>query len=326
MTTAADAKLQYEAGQDIYDMSALVDSGDATTFTSSATLFSQKSGYTPDVRPDGLITGGVVTVGAGNDNVSVAALTCYLAGIKHVVNADTTNAITRPATNVAKICSVTITEAGAIVVVAGTDSATTAFSADRAAAGGPPHIDVGHIEIAQVKLLTSAAAPITAAEIFQVPGLHQERYDYPMWTINNDSGTVTFTDSLGAAHTGDLPKGVFASYAEPIFADLPIVTDFAPAETSHSVSSKAFYGVTIGSSSSSLSQGKFTAILTDGISDQLVQLKNQTLWFKFFPSRYKTNYLLTLGKLGITRTFPAGDNIQAACTISSETAAIEVMA
>jgi hypothetical protein len=48
------------------------------------------------------------------------------------------------------------------------------------------------------------------------------------------------------------------------------------------------------------------------------------LWFKFYPDRYKSSYLLTQGKLGISRTFPAGDNIQAACTISASAAGTEV--
>ena len=38
------------------------------------------------------------------------------------------------------------------------------------------------------------------------------------------------------------------------------------------------------------------------MSDGLVQLKNETLWFKFYPDRYKTPYLLTQGKLGISRS------------------------
>jgi hypothetical protein len=95
-------------------------------------------------------------------------------------------------------------------------------------------------------------------------------------------------------------------------------SDFVPAETSHSVSSTQVYGSTVGSSSSSLGQGSFNARLSDGVSDALVKEKNNFLWFRFYPDRYKTNYMLTQGKLGISRTFPAGDSIQAACTISAE--------
>ena len=56
----------------------------------------------------------------------------------------------------------------------------------------------------------------------------------------------------------------------------------------------------------------------------MVVLKNETLWFKFFPDRYQSPYILSQGKLGISRTFPAGDSMQAACTISAASAAVEV--
>jgi hypothetical protein len=55
----------------------------------------------------------------------------------------------------------------------------------------------------------------------------------------------------------------------------------------------------------------------------VVTQKDANLWFRFYPDRYKTPYILSQGKLGIGRTFPAGDNIKAACTISSTVAATE---
>lgn len=328
MANAENAKLQYEAGQTVYAMSVLTNSGDAKKFTSSATLFSKKSGYAPDVRPNGLITGGAVVpaVSGTNDLVDVAALSCYLAGAKTTVAADTDVAITRPATAVSKVTSITVNSSGAIVAVAGTDGATAAFSESRGVAGGPPYIPVGSIEIAQVRVVSDTAAPVTAAQIFQVVGAHQERYDYPAFDIDYAAADVNFVSSLPLIHTADVPKSVYASYSDPVFADISLSSDFVPAETSHSVSSTQVYGATIGSSSSSLGQASFTAYLNDGIGDALVGLKNEILWFKFFPDRYKTPYMLTQGKLGIARTFPVGDNVQAACTISAESTSVEVNA
>ena len=99
-----------------------------------------------------------------------------------------------------------------------------------------------------------------------------------------------------------------------------------PPETAFSVSSKQIYGTTLGASSSSLSQGSFTAYLNDGISDGLLAGKGQNLWFKFFQNRLNaTPYIIAQGILGISRTFPAGDQIAAACTISAEVAAGEVV-
>lgn len=328
MATAENAKLEYEAGQNAVAMGALTNSGDAITFTSAATLWSGKSGNTPVIRPNGLLTGGAVVKAAagGNNNVDVAALTCNLAGVVTTVAAATNQAITRPATAVSKVNSITVTSAGAIAVVAGTDGSTTAFSETRGAAGGPPLIPVGSIEIAQVRVTSNTAAAITAAQIFAVVGTHTEMANYPLFNTNYDAGTVKFLAALPLIHTGSVPKGVYASYSSPIFSEISLASDFTPPETSHSVSSTQIYGTTLGSTSSTLGQGGFTAYLEDGVSDALVGEKNELLWFRFYPDRYRTPYMLTQGKLGITRTFPAGDSIQAACTISATTAALEITA
>lgn len=323
MATAESAKLEYEAGQQAVAMAALTDSGDHLTLTSASTLWSGRAGYAPVVRPNGLLTGGALTVSATNNEIEVAALTCNLAGVVTSVAADTAT-ITRPATNVAKVCSITVNSSGAIAVVAGTDGSTTAFSETRAAAGGPPLIPVGSIEIGQVRVTTSAAAPITDAQVYAVVGLHVERADFPLYNVNYSTGSVTFLAALPLIHTGPAAKAVYASYSTPIFGEVSLAADFVPPETSHSVSSTQIYGTTLGSTSSTLGQGSFTAYLQNGISDGLVALKNATLWFRFYPDRYASSYLLTQGKLGIARTFPAGDQIQAACTISASAAAVEV--
>lgn len=323
MPNAENARLEYEAGQTFYPMEALTDSGDATVFTSQADLFSGRSGYTPVIRPDGLETGGAVTASSSNDAVNIAALTCYLAGVQTSVAASTGEVISRPATDVAKVNSITVTSAGAIAVVEGVDGASSTFSETRGAAGGPPYIPVGSIEIAQVRVTSASAAPIASTEIFAVVGVHTERYDYPLPSALNATGSVEFTSALPLIHTGDLPKGVYASYAEPIFADVALASDFKPAETSHSVSSTQVYGTTIGSSSSSLGQGGFKAYLENGVTDALVTLKNETLWFRFSPDRYESAHLLTQGKLGVKRTYPTDKSLMADCTISAATETVE---
>ena len=323
MATAENAKLEYEAGQNAVAMSALTDSGDRIKFTSAASLWSGRSGYAPVVRPNGLLTGGALSVTATNNQIAVAALTCNLAGVVTAVAAGNVT-ITRPASNVSKVCSITVNASGALAVVAGTDGATTAFSETRAAAGGPPLIPVDSIEIGQVRVTTSTAAAVGAAQVFNVVGLHVERADFPLFNIDFSTGSVNFLAALPQIHTGPVAKQVFASYASPIFGEVSLASDFVPPETSHSVTSTQIYGTTLGSTSSTLGQGSFTAFLSNGISDGLVGLKNQTLWFRFYPDRYAASYMLTQGKLGIARTFPAGDNIQAACTISASAAALEV--
>lgn len=322
MPNAENAKLEYEAGQNYNAYEALTDSGDNLTFTSSASLWSGKANYTPTVRPNGLVTGGAVTVGTGNDAVDAAAATAYLAGVDTSVSASAGLSVTRGATsNTHIINSITINSGGTYAVVAGT--ATTAFSETRGAAGGPPYIPVGSIEVAQVRLTSVSAAPVTADEIFAVIGTHTERYDYPLWEVNAESGSITFLSALPDIHTGDVPKAVYATFYDPIFAEISLASDYVPSEESHSVSSTQIYNRTIAANSSTLNQGSFTAYLQDGVTDPLVSQKNQVLWFRFYPDRYKAPYILDQGKLGISRTFPAGDNLAAACTISAESVSVE---
>ena len=334
---ASNAKIQYESGQDLVAFVALTDQGDHQDFRSADALWSNRAGYEPDVKPNGLATGGLVSIPASGSNyvVDVAALTGFLAGVLTSVGADADLSIGRPTASHVKY-SITITSAGAISAVKGTEH--TAFSATRGAAGGPPLILPDSFEIAQVWLSSATPAPITAAEIKQVVGTHCERYDYPTWEearFNVSGGVIgnagiVFASALPLIHSAaspvsPVPKAVYAQYYEPAFTDVPKSSDFVPPETTHSVSSKQIYGTTLGSSSSSLNQGSFTAYLQDGISDGLLALKNLNLFFKFLQNRLNsTPYLLMQGKLGISRTFPAGDQITAACTISSESAAAEV--
>lgn len=323
MPTADNAKVQFEAGQTAVAMAALTAGGDATSYTGAGAPWSRRSGYAPVIRPNGLLTGGVISVTGTNNVVSVSALTCNLNGVVTSV-ASGTATITRPSSNVAKVCSITVNSSGALAVVAGADGSDANFSETRGANGGPPFIPATSIEIGQVRVTTSTAAVVAASQILQVVGVHQEQALYPPYTVNYRTGTVTFAAAQPLIHTSSTPKSVFASYATPIFADVPQATDFVAPETAHSVTSTAIYGGTIGNTSSTLNQGSFTAYLEDGVNDALVLSKNQILWFKHFPDRTKSSHVICQGKLGIARTWPATDGIQAACTISADAAAEEV--
>lgn len=326
MANAENAKIQYEGGQNQSPMDALLDSGDATTFESGAELWSRRSGFEPEIRPDGLITGGTITPASGgsNNTVDVSALTAYVSGTSVSASGQTSIECARASVDTHIIYSITVDDAGNVTANAGDEG--TSLSETRGSAGGPPLIAEGEVEIGQVRYTSATSAAVKTSEIFQVVGRHQERYDFPIWEVDYRNGNVVFNSALDAIHTGEEPKGVFASYAEPIFADVPKGTDYVPAETSHSTSSTQIYGTTLGTTSSTLNQGSFTAYLNDGISDALVRLKNETLWFKFFPNRFASAYRLDQGKLGIARTFPAGDEIQASCTISPESDGSDVAA
>ena len=321
-----NAKLQYESGVTPYAMEALTDSGDRKTFDSNAALFSETEGNSPNVRPNGVLTGGVVTVAvSGSDDVvDVAALSLNLNGVETSVSAGLDTAITRPATAVAKVNSIQINAAGSISVVAGTDSTDANVIETRGTGAGQiPYILADSIEIAQVRFTSNTAAPVLAAEIFATIGTHLEKADFPVFDTNNFLAQVIFDATLPASHTGDVPKAVHASYADPIFTEQPFANDFVPSENSHSVSSEQVYNATVGTSSSSLGQGSFTAILKNGITDNIVSRKNENLFFKFHQDKSKAPHILTQGKLGVARTFNASDNPKAALTISSTVESVE---
>ena len=331
--TAENGILYYEAAQATTAMTALSDAGDHIQYTSAVTMWSDKSGYSPVVRPDGMVSGGIITPDSAlvNDSIDITAGTCYLIGVlTSPVAAGLVIARTADAVNPCIITSVLVTAGGAYASLAGLKGA--ALSEVRGAAGGPPLVTVGTIEVGQVRYTSDVAALVTSDEIFQTVGTHQERWDYPLWEehfgrnqdLSQPGGNIAFLAALPLSHVGPVTKAVYASYAEPQFAEVAPVTDFVPPGNSHSVSSKQVYGGTIGSRSSTLNQGSFTAYLSSGVNDALLRLKDYILWFKYYPDRYKTPYIITQGKLGVVRAFPADDSITASCTISASEAAVDV--
>lgn len=321
-----NSQLKYESGVTPYPMEALTDSGDKKTFNSQAALFSESIGNSPIIKPNGVLTGGVITPAvSGTDNlIDVAALSLNLNGVETSVSASLDLSMTRPATAVAKVLSIQVNAAGTIVVVAGTDSVDANVIETRGVGAGQiPYILTDSVEIGQIRLSSNTVAAILVSEVFQVVGTHLEKADFPTYEADNFTATVAFNSTLPASHTGDIVKAVHASYADPVFTEQNFANDFVPSENSHSVSSEQVYGATVGTSSSSLGQGSFTAILKDGITDALVSLKNQNLFFKYFQDKFKAPHIITQGKLGLSRTFGASDNPKVSATISSSVESIE---
>lgn len=336
MSNSENAKIQLETGQTLTDYAAMTDSGDHQVFTAGS-VWSGKSGFTPTVRPNGIVTGrNLLTTATTNDTINIAAFTAYSKSTLNTVAATVTT-ITRAATATrAQVHSITMASDGSIAVLEGTLSASTAFSETRAAAGGPPLIPVNDVELGQIRVTSSTAAAVSSDEIFQVVGTHTERYDFPGWTVNTigdgayadesakTNSYIEFDSVLPLSHTGPVAKKVWTKYYTPVFSDLGRTVDFVPAENTHSVASTQIYGnKTVGSRSSSLGQSSFTVLLNDGISDTLVSLKDTIATVKFFPDQNKSPYILTQGKLGLGRTFPVADQNQASVTVSSENTSSE---
>jgi len=315
----------------------MTDSGDRQIFNSADSAWSGKAGFAPTILPNGVVTGKnmvIPAVSTTNDLVDVKAFSANSIGVVQTVSAATDETITRGATsNIGKISSVTMDSAGAIAILPGTDSSDATVNDVRASAGGPPLIPVDSVELAQVRLSGTGAgdaAAITAAQIFQVPNQHTELANFPTFDVNNiGKGTETpvaaevnafvkMASVLPASHTGAVAKRIYIQYYTPTFTPLSRTVDFVPVEISHSSSSQELYLVTVGSSSSSLGQGSFTALLTDGITDDIVVNKNQVITVKFFSDINKAPFILTQGLIGVGRTFPVEDQNQAAITITSE--------
>ena len=340
MATSSKGKISIETGRTLTAYVEAADGGDHQIFN-VGTVWSGYSDsgtdYSASIRPDGMVSGrNVLSTHATNNTVTIAAFTAYSKGVEHTVTA-TSDTITRPASDVAKINSVTMTDAGAIAVVAGTDSATTAFSEVRDAAGGPPFIPVDSVEIGQVRVVTTAAGVVAATEIFQVVGQHTERFDYPTWDVFNvgkgilavtaaeKNAHVKLATALEAIHDVSTYKGVWVQYYTPIFSELAKSMDFSPCENTPSVSSTQFYNGTIAAASRSLGTGGFTAIMTDNVSDALLNEQDKVIAIKFWPDRNKAPYVLTQGEIGIARTYPVADQNQATVTIAAENASVSFL-
>lgn len=336
MPTAENAKLEFEAGQTPVAYVALTDQGDQMDFKSAAALWSGRSGYAPVVRPNGLISGCAVTVDAANDKINVAAGKAYIAGVETDIDEAADQDITRGlTTDTHRINSVTITNLGAIAIVAGADH--TAFSDTRGADGGPPWIPTTSIEIAQVHLTSVSAAVVTDDEIKQGADLYTEWYFSPVWNVEYADienmvlglAGVKFTSALDARHSDDAGsstagKKVYASYYTPTFSELPDAYDFVPPGNTHSISSKQVYGRTKGAKSSSIQAGSFSVELVSGVTDGMLRFVDDLLWFRFYPDRNADPYILCQGYLGASQKFPADGNIDATCSIAAETVASRV--
>ena len=334
MPTAQKSLIQVELGQSMIDFAAMADSGDHKRFTiAAAPIWSGKSGFEIDLRPNGIKDGvRVVSPHANNDTVQIDGFTAYSQGVEHTVTAQSL-ALTRPSTQNYKICSVTMDNAGSIAEVGGVEGSS--FSATRGDDGGPPLIPTTSVEIGQIRVTAQTAAAVDSDEIYQVVGTHTERSDYPIWDENNigegeaadaaakKNAFVEFQEDLPLIHTGSVTKQIYIKYYTPSFATVARGVDFKPAEESHSVSSVQYYRGTLGSVSSSLGQGGFTAYLQDGITDALVSLKNEVITVKYYQDENESPYILTQGKLGLSRTNPADNPIQAAVTISAESISAE---
>ena len=328
MPSASYSKLQIETGQTVVDFTALNGVGEGVYIHPVAKVWSKFAGNEPEIFPDGLATGGKILPAESGDNdvVSVAALTAYIGG-QMIIATNGNQTLSRPSTSTHKIVSLALDNAGNTSLIDGVEG--SAFADARGEAGAPPFIPVGKIELGQVRLSAQTTAPIAAADILTNPGQHTERYDYPIFGYNtvgdkDNPAFVRFSSVLPQIHSDDdgstvAAKGIYAKVSTPIFTDIDFAADFKPCETTHSSSSTPVYmGKSVNSSSTTLTQGGFTAYLKNGVTDVIVKLKDNFLTYRYYPNQYQSAHHIVQGLLGVGRSFPAAGNISAACTITAD--------
>ena len=325
--------VRYESGQTAHAFEEMSDGGDNTTFGASFAPLSQATGHAPTVAPYGLKTGGAITPGSSNDEVDVAALTVVAPGMTGAdadgvvsVSADTVSITRGLSSDTHNITSITVNSSGAMAAVSGTDG--TAFSETRGAAGGPPLIPVGSVEIGQVRTTSVTAAIVLAGEIFQSPGLHLERYDYPTYTVDYVTGEITFNEALPLIHTGGVPKKVYIKGSTPLFSPVGYTADWTPAQASKSSSSESTYDGPVNSFTDSLGQASFSAKVDNPISAALEQLTSENLWFEYRHDRDASiPKQLTQGYLSSSWSSQAGGGkVSVSYTISASVATRNVIA
>ena len=117
--------------------------------------------------------------------------------------------------------------------------------------------------------------------------------------------------------TTEKTKQVFAAWYEPKFVEQPYASNMTLPENSHSVNTTQTYSGNLASVSTSLGQGGFTSRMKEGITDGIMEVVDDFIWLRFHPDRYADPHYYCQGKLGISRSFPAGDYNQGEFTISA---------
>lgn len=332
MALLTASQVEYEAAANQQAFANLSDSGDHIKFTLANKPWSQATGFSIVAGGYGVLTGFAITPAAagGNNNVDVAAGTLYAPGMTGAstttgqisINAATNIACTRGTTNGYRITAITIDSSGAVTAVPGTES--TAFTETRGSAGGPPLIPVGSVELGQVRFTSTTAAVVSASEIYQVVGTHQERSDYPVPTIDPIAGTITFSEALPLIHTGTVAKRVSARIATPTFVPLAYARNFVPATNSASTNTETYYQRTRGTASLSLGSASFELSLEDGVTDDFVTkvAASPTMLFKYKPDKNRTAYSVTQGIPSLAITNAPNAHPTATVTIAASQATV----
>lgn len=343
---AKNGRIKYEGGQSTVGYTAMTDSGDQTIFTvSGAPLYSGRSGFEPTARPDGIVsvTGGgfPLTVHATNDTVTIAGGTCYFAGVL-VTWADTTKTITRGGIGTEWMKNSVIVNSSGVVSVIQPDGHASAFSLVRGAAGGPPTLTVGSVELGQIHTDSDTAAAITATEIKQNPSADQAEWSsQTVWSINNigigqkssftgansaeKNAHVTFSDALAITHgaavdgAATTARAIYLTYSVPSMSNAAYAKDWKGALNAVSLTSEQFFDATRGSTSTALNAGSFIfSPAGNPVTDPLLKLSGELLTFQCYPDKNQLPYDIMQGYFSHDTTYVAEGVYSSAITVTPE--------
>lgn len=281
------AKLMATTSMVTVNMKVLTDDGDHQTFSSGNQLWVEEPDFL-EVWLDGLVSGGSVNPGASNDIVSTEAGSVYIGGELVEFAADASTAISRP-TNPGdvRVTSIVVDSSGNVSAVNGTAGTS---STTRGAAGGPPLLTAGTVEICQVTTTSSSAAIILASEINMDAA---SRYDTPGMTIDFVRGKVVLDQALPVIYSSSGVRKVYAQYKYAVISEVGDLYGFDMQVTGGRVDRTAFNE----DWQTKADQAKTWSASAEGYYvnsfwfNQAVDI-DKVVFIKFFHDRRRTRYHL----------------------------------
>lgn len=164
----------------------------------------KKTGYTPTIRVNGVVSGCVVT-GSSTNNLEVTAGVVNVNGTVVSVPADTSNTVTRGATGKYAISALCVDAAGTLSVVKGTDGDALDWTG-YGGAGQPPLTATTLAVIAYCHTLGDSAALIASTDIYAGESANVD------YIIDSLRGGIVLYTALPANKTGPVSRAVYATF------------------------------------------------------------------------------------------------------------------
>lgn len=167
--------------------------------------WSKRSGYTPVIRINGVVSGCVVT-GSGTNNLEVTAGVVNVNGTVVAVGADTSNTVTRGAASKYAVSALCVNAAGTLSVVKGADGDALDLTGGYDGAGQKPLVATTLAVIAYAVTFGDSAALIPSTDIYAGENANVS------YTIDSLRGGIVLYSALELNHTGPVSRGVYATF------------------------------------------------------------------------------------------------------------------